>query len=373
VRSEPRSFSASVRIIVQGFEHSLRLQALSAVELTTAIFQAYGIRAKPSQAGLVTTRLISQMGDLQGCRVFKVTGVRELVAKSSPDEAFTRSFAKTTIRPAGEKGRLLFGPFEDLFIEARPPTTKLNADQIFDFLLRRDVFRVGLNLICPHCKLRYWLPLDDIKTHVTCQYCGTPFSITDQLRDRDWAFRRSGLFGLNDNQHGGIPVAVTLQQLDTAFTSKRMLYTTSLELQPDGAAMDRCETDLVVITDQSSQLFPDRPQIAIAECKSAGGEVSIQDAMHLARVADALPARRLTAFVLFAKTGTFSEAEIAACALAQTQFHSRVILLSKDELEPYHQYERHPNLPIGGRNFEHMAEITTRLYPSLQPRGQQSR
>jgi hypothetical protein len=189
---------------------------------------------------------------------------------------------------------------------------------------------VGLELKCAHCELKFWQSLDDLKTHIECVYCGTRFGVTDQLRDRDWAYRRSGLFGRNDNQHGGVPVAVTLQQLDTTLHSDRMLYTTSLAITPGKAPIVKCETDFVVITTGRSHNFP---QIVIGECKAAGGSITIADAENLAKVADAFPKRRLKVFVLFAKTGTFSDEEIAACAHAQDKWHSRVILLTKDELE----------------------------------------
>jgi hypothetical protein len=45
-----------------------------------------------------------------------------------------------------------------------------------------------------------------------------------QLRDRNWAYRRSGLFVREDNQGGGIPVAVTLQQLDTMLRARLLAY-----------------------------------------------------------------------------------------------------------------------------------------------------
>lgn len=39
------------------------------------------MKARPSPAGLVSARLIDQMGGLEGCRVFKIAGVRSLIKK----------------------------------------------------------------------------------------------------------------------------------------------------------------------------------------------------------------------------------------------------------------------------------------------------
>lgn len=362
VRAEPASVWRSVAMIVHISESHLTLHALPTSELAAKLFDRFGMVVEPSQAGLVTTRLIAQMGGVQGCRAFKIEGVRKLISTYPPDRSFTRSDANRTIGNADPTGHPRFEPFEDLFIEPRSSRRKLKPEDVLRFLLRRGVFRVGLELKCTHCGLPFWQALDDVKTKVECVYCGTLFGVTDQLRDRDWAYRRSGLFGRDDNQHGGIPVAVTLQQLDTALHSDPMLFTTSLEIAPGTAPINRCETDFVVITTGTSHEFPHQPQVVIGECKAAGGIITVADAENLAKVADAFPARRLNVFVLFAKTGTFSDDEIAACARAQSKWYSRVIVLSKDELEPYDLYHRHDKLPrVNLSGLERMAAITSYL------------
>jgi hypothetical protein len=347
------------------------LRALPTPEIATRLFGRFGIVATASRAGQITNRLIAQMDGLQGCRVFKIEGVRTLISKHAPDQSFTRSGAVMTIGnadPATNKPR--FEPFEDLFIAPRAMRKKLTPHDALDFLLERGVFRVGLELICSHCELPFWISLDDAKTTAQCEYCGKTFGITTQLKDRDWAYRRSGLFGRNDNQQGGIPVAVTLQQLETALSMHKMLYTTCLELKPASASIDKCETDFLVFASGHSHNMPYQPQVVIGECKAAGGTITREDAEHLAKVADALPERRLNAFIVFAKTGTFSEQEVEACSLAQHMWRERVIMLGKDELEPYNIGDRYPEgLRRHLRNLEELASNTVRLYPRLRSKG----
>ena len=372
VRAEPPEIWRVVSLIVHNSQYDVTLRALPANELTVKLFERFDITAKPSHPGLVTSRLIAQMGGVQGCRVFKIEGVRRLIAKYSPDQAFTRSNANQIIGDADpQTGRPHFEPFEDLFIATRSHRDKLKPQDALDFLLERGVFRVGLELKCPHCELPFWQSLDDTKTKPDCVYCGTSFDVTRQLRDRDWKYRRSGLFGGDDHQRGGIPVAVTLQQLDATLHLDKILYTTSLELTYSaGSNIEPCETDFVVITTGHSHNSPDLPQVVIGECKPAGGTITVADAEHLAKVADALPHRRFNVFVVFAKTGHFSDQEIAACALAQHKWGSRVILLSQDELEPYFIYSRHPHEPrLRTTGLEDLAQNTTHLYPALRPRG----
>ncbi len=370
VRAEPESIWRSVALLVRASQSDVTLRALPSSELAVKLFGRFGVTAEPSPAGLVTSRLIAQMGGLQDCRVFKIEGVRDLIHRVSAERSFTRTYANQTIGNFDHTAkRMRFEPFEDLFIGPRPERRKLTPQDCLDFLLRRGVFRVGLELKCVRCELSFWLSLDDVGTRVECVYCGSSFGTTDQLKDRNWAYRRSGLFGRDDHQQGGIPVAITLQQLDTALHPGRMLYTTSLALTPKSASIEACETDFVVIATGHSHNSPHLPQVVVGECKASGGRISIDDADHLAMVADALPHRRLNVFVLFAKTGTFSQEETEAAARAQDRWRSRVILLSKDELEPYRIYERHAQeQQLGSMSLEDLAESTSLLYPRLRPR-----
>ncbi|MGE3509198.1 MAG: hypothetical protein AB7N65_09980 [Vicinamibacterales bacterium] len=372
VRAEPGSIWNSVGFLTTVSDADVTLRALNSIELVSKLFERFGIKAATNRPGRVTSRLIAQMDGLQGCRVFKIEGVRKLITEYKPDQSFTRSGAVVTIGnndPVTHRPR--FEAFEDLFIAPRPWKKKLSPADALTFLVERGVFRTGLELTCPRCELAFWVSLDDAKTTVECEYCGRSFASAPQLKDRDWRYRRSGLFGSNDNQHGGLPVVVTLQQLETLLKMDKMLYATSLDLEPTKAPIDKCETDFVVLAGGHSHNMPHQPQVVIGECKSGGGTITRDDAVHLAKVADALPTKRVSAFIVFAKLGSFSAEEIEACALAQHRWHQRVIVLGKDELEPYHVDDRHPAREpkphIGG--LEDLASMTTQLYPSLRCKG----
>ncbi|NWG14866.1 MAG: hypothetical protein HXY20_15180, partial [Acidobacteria bacterium] len=179
-----RSEREGIGIITGVTQSNLTIRALDVRSLVKRIFGACGISAKPSPAGLVGLRLIEQMGGLQGCRVFKIAGVRELIRKYSPDQSFTRGGAITTIgRLDPVSGKPRFSEYQSLYIDGRTVTPQ----GAFSYLLQRGVFRVGLRLYCPNCELENWIHLDEIRTVSRCEYCGRDFNITGQLKDRDWA------------------------------------------------------------------------------------------------------------------------------------------------------------------------------------------
>lgn len=335
VRVEPRGIGVFQTIS----DSDLTLEGLSVRDLISRIFKLFGFQAKPSQAGLIASRLIKQMGDLQKCRVFKIRGVRRLIEAYAPFQSFTRSTAITTIGDIDPvTHQLNFSTYENLYLQPRQ-SPKLTPEAAFIWLLEHGVFRAGLKLKCPNCDLDFWRSLDDLATEVTCEYCGARFNLTPQLKDRDWAYRRSGLFGRNDHQEGGIPVAVTLQQLDT--TLKQLppwswsLYTTAHIFSRNNALV---ETDFVWLT----QNHTGRIQLVIGECK-ANAMVTDQDLQkdidNLTAIAQAFSGTRIDVYILFSKTSDFTPSELNLFRTSMRNRSHGLILFSRRELEPYYIYE----------------------------------
>lgn len=329
-RAEP----GSLGVIVGGSTHDLRIRAIETRQLFENIFAAVGIAASPSSAGLVCNRLIRQMGGVDGCRVFRIGGVRDLIEGYSPDQSFTTSAAKQAIRAKGTDYPL--GNYNDLYIEQRPPGSRLTNDAVLAHLLRKEVFRPGLKLDCPSCQLDFWRSLDDVRTNAQCEYCGHVFHVGPQLRDRDWAYRRSGLFGRNDNQEGAIPVVLTLLQLLHMHEPNSFAMTTATSLLPNGAGIRKCETDFVFLVHRGRD---HKVQLAIGECKTRK-PITEDDVQNLLRVARAFPTDRFDVFLIFTKFADFSEEELALIAAANDEYVRRVVVLTPRELDHWHPYKR---------------------------------
>jgi hypothetical protein len=332
---EARAARDGLGIITELSTEHLTLFGVERFSFAKHLFKTFGIAATMRQPGLICDQLIRQMGGLQGCRAFKIAGVRKLIEQFKPTENFTRSAAMDLIRNVDPTtGQPNFSAYENLFLDPRD-TEHLKPDDVFTHLLRQGIFRVGLELKCTSCQLEFWRSLDEVKAQVTCEYCGQSFNTTPQLKDRNWAYRPSGLFGRNDHQEGGVPVALTLQQLDTTLRSQTIVWLPAMNLEPMTAAIEICETDFVLLT----QNFKGRVELVISECKT-NVEITEEDVRKLAKVADAFPPDRIDVFIVFAKTGQFSPAEIERCRAADSETRRRIILLSERELEPYFIYER---------------------------------
>lgn len=379
IYNKARAERGSLGIIQNVTSDQLTLRALPFTKVLTKIFETFGMKAQPSPAGLVGARLIDQMGGLQGCRVFKIAGVRSLIKKYPPADSFERTEAVTMIGNNDPVSHLpRFEAYKSLYIEPRDKRD-LKPEDAFLYLLKKGVFRAGLKLECPTCQLDFWVPLDDAKSTTQCAYCGFEFNVLPQLRDRNWAYRRSGLFGREDNQRGGIPVAVTLQQLETMLHGRLLAYAPGIDLKPGSAPIENCETDLVVLV--SSFPHADKPlELAIAECKDAGGEISEEDVRKLSKVAQALEKSPCQVFILFSKCGRFTNEEIERCRAARRKvfehegkihYAHNVILLSERELESYYIYEQTEkefDIKRYAHSLEELAINTVNVYFDPKPK-----
>jgi hypothetical protein len=299
-RSEPDSLG----IVASVSDDHETLRALNVSELIIEIFGLVGIEATPSKPGLIASTLIRQMGGLDGCRPFKIAGVRTLIETHKPHQSFDRAVAMQTIRGQGDDRPL--SDYQWLYIEQRKVGSRLKNSDVLSYLLEKGVFRAGLKFDCPSCQLEFWRSLDEARSRLECDYCGHGFNAAPQLRDKAWAFRRSGLFGNDDHQEGAIPVLLTLQALTRVNSMSNGVFTTAMTLKSKGTSLPECETDFVVMAERGRD---HRIQIAIGEAKTRK-PITARDVANLKAVAEAFPADRYEVYVVFARLTPFSADEV---------------------------------------------------------------
>lgn len=323
----------SFGVIVDIGDETSNVHPIKNQEIITKLFARAEIEAKPSKPGLIAQRLVEQLGDLDDCRVFKIRGVRKLIASLSPTEFIARSTAEQRIRDVDENGNPSLDDHKSLYIQKRD-TPDLTAKEVFDYLLDKNVFTIGLAPVCPNCELEFWLSLRDADEQIKCEYCGFEFKVAPQLRDRgDFRFRRSGLFGRSDNQEGAIPVILTLLQLLRRSGMGKFMHTTGLKLDSTIHDLD-CEVDLVVVGKKS---FENKVTMLIGECKTRD-PISDQDIQNMLKVKETLEQSGIEVYLLFAKTSAFTQEELERFKplVAQDIYP---ILFTTHELEPYEPYD----------------------------------
>jgi hypothetical protein len=290
-------------------------------EIVKKLFERAGIEATDSQAGLITRKVIEQMGGLEGVRVFKIPGVRKLLKGLGPNDLTIKSNATRIIQDIDEAtSDNSFRAHEDLHVQART-TEKLKPDDVFKYMLKMKMFRAGLEVECPSCNLKPWIPLAQLEESATCEYCGGDLELITQLKDHAWHFRKSGLFSTENNQEGAIPVMLALH-IVSHLSHNEFVYTTALNLKTADGLL-KCETDFAILG-RGRSFVGDNPQaIAIGEMKSDGGEINDQDITNMRAAKKLLDASGLKTYLVFGKTAPFTPIEI-----------ERFKVLSKDGIDP---------------------------------------
>ena len=331
----------SISAISQLSSKVTHLYPMKTGEVVTQLLRHAGIDSSPSEAGRIAGRVIAQMGGLEGCRVFKIRGVRKLIANGDARKGIGRNHAVQIILDR-EKGKPpSFARHEHLHIEPRD-TAKLDKYQVFDYLVRNRVFRTGLRPLCHNCELRFWLAADALGDEIRCEYCGHVFPLGPGLRSKgSWQFRLSGLFAREDRQEGAIPVVLTLLQLlRRAMDHENFMYATSTELK---CKERECESDLIVV----DQGMDGRTQVLLGECKS-NGEIDDDDIDNLRFFRQELLAARLDPHLIFSKTAMDFSDEEKDRFRGLVSDHIHPILFTGRELEPYEPYSD----PDEGRDGE---------------------
>ena len=356
-------------LVIGAADHDSFLTAMPVADLMRRIFSMAGFDSTLSNNGRIVRQLLTQLGGLQGARVFKIPGARQLLKKYGPRDTFSRDMARDTIvgkTPEHPSGT--FAAHTDLFLGPRPIHTKLTPPDVFTFMVDKGLFRMGVELDCPKCDMSSWVALDMLKQQTTCELCGHNHDATRQLIAATWRFRRSGVLGSERNAQGAVPVALTLQQLGTALDGalRESVYFVSLDLKSTAVpALTNCEVDFVWLI---AGHHPERATVILAECKDQGPirtEDFQRDVDNLRRVADAFPTHWFEMYILFVKLAPFTDDEIAMAGTLNEPYRHRVILLTARELEPYHIFERlkveHKIESYGGSAKE-LAQVTARLY-----------
>jgi hypothetical protein len=291
-----------IGIVIDAADHDSFLYPLPVGSLVGQLFGMVGLDAKLSAGGLLTRQLIARLGGVDGARVFKIPGVRRLLKTFGPTDAFTRNTALSMIGgPDPDNLSARFQDHERLFIEARDIGSVLTPSMVFTYLVDKGLLRMGAKLTCPTCALPSWIALDALKQTNVCELCGATYDATRQLVKEVFHYRRTGVLGLERNSQGAIPVTLVLQQLGINLGDVRgqSVYAPSYELTPrPGVNLPTCEVDFVKIL---SGTYPDPVAVILGEVKDEGSRIDAQDVDNLRRIADALPAHRFEAFILFAK------------------------------------------------------------------------
>lgn len=337
-----RSEEDSIAVIIDLDDKTETLYPIEHQMLIDKVFDFVGITAKRSQAGLLTKEIINSMREdapIEACRVFKITGVRKLIKSLKMGEYISYNTALKII------GQNSFSKHKGLFIESRNDKD-LTVQNVFDYLIKKRILKPTLRFYekflrkqkdfrCSKCGLSSNVRYVDFEDYWTCEYCEhkqyMPSFIPSEFKDRScWKFKKRGLFGKENNQEGALPVILTLLVFKHVFSSGTSLYTTSLRCE---GCDKKPEIDFAIL---QYGFRDNKIELAFGECKSDGGEITVDDIEKLKSVKEKFEPKGIQCHFVFAKTAEkFSDSEIELFKKLWSENHS-LILLADKELETNH-------------------------------------
>src|SRR5262249_30298599 len=140
IRFDPwavRSELEGIGVLITAGDKTLRLHPIAEMAIIQMLLDQAGVKTQASAGGLLAERLLEKLDGLEGIRVFKIRGVRQLVASLTSQACVGRGEATNAIWNGGQ-----FREHDGLYIEQRDTPT-LKTDSTFDFLLRNEFFRAG--------------------------------------------------------------------------------------------------------------------------------------------------------------------------------------------------------------------------------------
>jgi len=329
VRSEPDGLG----FIVTTRENHLSISAIRKQKIVEKLFSIFGATLEQSKPGLIARQICRQVGGIQGCRVFKIEGVRTLLNSYKPTDSFNSEAALCRIGNVDpQTNRPRFDKYKKLAIEYLEGVVERTPKHTLRYLLKKKILRPGLSTSCPNCQMDFWTPVDDVESMLVCTFCGNEKDVASELIEKKWEYRKSGLFGHDDNQQGAIPVLATVQQLDTclrAFDSLFLLFASTIK----GPGLE-CESDFVAVVAGNQGIS----QIVLAECKT-NGPIEEQDLRNLVAAASKFPPDRFETYILLSKTSNFTQVEVDLVNRFRDELQGRVIMWAARELDHYEVYK----------------------------------
>jgi hypothetical protein len=260
---------SALSVFTRPRDSSLSLRLPERADVVRRVFARAGVTATPSAAGRAVDVVGAQLRGLQGARVLRAPGVRELLRTPKWRNWET---ALGTIARGG-----------------LPDQRNQTASDVLAALLERGALVAGLKLQCPNCRVRERYALDQLGEAMRCPRCRNTFAPTPRLQDSIWEYAASGFFA-DEGAHGAVPVLLTMMRLAQDTSIDRFIVSNH-DLRADRVD---CESDLLVL----EQHHDGRLAVAVSECKDAG-EIDQQDIENLAAVAERMHASGVECYLIF--------------------------------------------------------------------------
>jgi hypothetical protein len=202
--------------------------------------KSLGIQAELSDPGRIAKQMLDHLGGLRHTDLLADRETLQLLNKMAGGIRH-RTDATGTIEETFERRSASAKDWIELISrrkERRPyPALKLEN------FTKRNLIRLGLETVCPHCQVTNWHSLSVVDYGVTCERCLNRYDFPQaELREnnRNWHYRVVGPFSVPDYGRGSYGALLALRVMNSfGMSFDKMTFSTALSLKFDGISVRR--------------------------------------------------------------------------------------------------------------------------------------
>lgn len=156
---------------------------------------------------------------------------------------------------------------------------------LHDYLISKNVFRIGAKVQCPSCQRNSWFSVDDLKDQLACPKCLKHFPAVGNIDQSTWSYKTTGPFSISGFADGAYCVLLSLNFLGERRLNKSL--TSSLSFIAKGNGKTEIEADFGALWQEG--LFGVVTKGAIfGECKTFG-KFEKKDIERMRKIAGRFP------------------------------------------------------------------------------------
>lgn len=138
---------------------------------------------------------------------------------------------------------------------------------LYNYLLSKEIFKLGLRVRCPNCLRNSWFPLGEVGNAFTCPKCQDIFSAIGNLDNATWSYKTTGPFSVANYADGAYAVLLTLEFFGDHRTTMRT--TRVMSFTAESAGKKSLEADFAMLWEES--LYGEKKDgLMFGECKTYG-------------------------------------------------------------------------------------------------------
>lgn len=227
--------------LVKYYERTENWTIPVAQDIFAAWMKDQGYEVKISTPGLIARQIFTQLdGSIQSLANIKLLELLEQMNRNN-DEGQERHIGEL-------KNRL--------------------GDNLYQYLLSKGIFRIGIKVQCPNCQRHSWFPINEIKDTLICPKCLNSFSSVGHIDKGKWCYKTAGPFSLPKYADGAYSVLLAMNFFDEHLHSVKVTTALSFEAKDNKSSVP-LEADFGILW-QESVFGEAKEGVIFGECKTFG-------------------------------------------------------------------------------------------------------